>query len=192
MLHAIMMMSRHFRLATMAALVAAGSVQAGMITLTLSPSSARPKTGATFALLLQADIEEPVLGFGLDLAYDPEFVVITQVRICAPFRRLPAGDGDGLAGLAWPSRITGHQNLAEVTMRALAPGSTSIDCLTTPDDLTEGFPEFGGDWASLSAQATAIEIRPSGGGEPPPPVPEPATCLVLGVGALLGLLRRRH
>jgi hypothetical protein len=97
--------------------------------------------GEVFTMDILADVGDPLVGWGLDLSFDPSILSVVDPPAIGP-RWFPAGapDGDGLAGLAFVDSVSGADVLlASVTFSAVALGETDLMLSTTPEDLTEGF-----------------------------------------------------
>ena len=108
----------------------------------LDPGLVEVEVGESFEVEIRADLSLPVLGFGLDLDFDPTAVALSGSPVVGPAWLPVAGsDGDGLAGAAFPAGISGDDILlATVLLRALRPGNHLLALGVTPGDLTEGFP----------------------------------------------------
>jgi len=97
--------------------------------------------GDDFTIHILADVGDPLVGWGLDLSFDPSILSWVGSPAIGP-RWFPgsAPDGDGLAGVAFPDSVSGAGVvLASVTFSALTFGETDLRLSTTPGDLTEGF-----------------------------------------------------
>lgn len=119
--------------------------------------------GDVFTMDIVADIDEPVLGWGLDLTIDnPSIVstvglpVIDSAWFAAPFNP----DGDGLAALAFPDSIVGTNLLATVTFSADMLGETDLFLSADVADLTEGFPLDNEGFGSLTFQLGHVSVVP--------------------------------
>lgn len=171
----------------------AGPVQAGMILVTGSPEKDSVSVNESFSVEITADIEENILGFGVDLVFDSDLLAVSGYEIAVPFLPLRSRDGDGLAALAYPHDVTGRNvPLLTVTFLPLAPGTAEIAVGITGDDPTEGFPEYRvGYWSEFRTVPVVVTIEPprSGGTgpgtpappEPESPIPEPSTLLLLAM-----------
>jgi hypothetical protein len=180
-----------------------GPVQAGMILVSSQPAKSSVLVNESFTVEITADITENILGFGLDLLFDPALLVVSDFTIVAPFLPLRSPDGDHLAGLAYPRDVTGRDvALVTVTFLPLAAGKAEIAVGFTEDDPAEGFPEYGvGRWSELTTVPAVVTIESSNAGgagpgppgppEPEPTIPEPATLLLCATTAVgLGRYRR--
>jgi hypothetical protein len=148
--------------------------------------------GESIDVQIVADIpvEEPIVGWGLDLAIDVPTVasvlgtpVVDAAWDGAPFNP----DGDGLAGLvATPPGLglTGLRLLATVTIQGDLEGITGLTLSdNNPDDLAEGFaiqPPPAGVFADVVYNPGQIEV-----------IPEPATLTMLALCGLALVGRRR-
>jgi len=160
------------------------------VTVYFDPSDSIVNIGDNFSVDLKADIPEPVLGWGLDVSFDPSILAMTGDPIIgsdwqtSPFPPpLSNPDGDGLAGLAFPLPVSGNDILlATLSFDALALGTSPLVASFTPGDLTEGFPLV---LPGSFAEVVFIDGSVS-------PVPEPATILLLVSGmASMGVFGRK-
>jgi hypothetical protein len=156
-----------------------------------SPEQLEP--GEIFMVDLIADLPDPVLGFGLDLAFDESLLRLTMPPAVGDLWSPGLGfDADGLAGLAFPPVSGEDILLARLTFEALAAGISPLQPRTTPGDLTEGFalafPTAPGSFAEVVFVSGSVTIRDSAA-----TIPEPGTLLLLGTGmASLAVLGRRR
>ncbi len=174
---------------------------ADMILVNGSPEKNSVTVDEPFTLKISANITRNILGFSFDLLFDPALLALSEVRIADPFLPLPSRDGDDLAGLAYPLDVTGlNVELASVKFVPLAPGMAEIIVGTTPDDPTEGFPEYAiGHWSELQTVPAVVTIEPlpdhggSNGNTPGTPgvlLPEPVSWILTATG--FGLVARRQ
>jgi len=131
--------------------------------------------GDTFSINLIADIPDPVLGFGLDLAFDPTILSLDWDNIVIGPQWSPAmaPDGDKLAGMAFPLQVGDDIVLAALSFTALNLGKTDLSAGYTVGDFTEGFPLFPSGFADVVFVDGSVSV-----------VPEPATWLLLCFGML--------
>ena len=174
---------RPFRAFSLAIALGVGvAPAAGAVSLRFVPESARVVEGDTFHVDLVADLDEPILAFGLDLDFDTEVLGLSAPPGIGPaWLPVDAPDGDGLAGAAFPDGLTGDGVLlARLHFTALAPGSSQLTPSFSAGDLTEGFFLDPTGMAPVDSLAARIDVAP---------LPEPGTALLLGLG--LAALSRR-
>jgi hypothetical protein len=146
-----------------------------------APAASEVGAGDSFEVELRAGLDVPVLGFGLDLAFDPLLLALESTEIAAPWIGLFAPDRDGLAGAAPDAGIAGIDVLlAVLRFSALAPGTSPLLLSVTPGDLTEGFAlDPSGFAADPFFAPGSVRI-----------VPEPGTGLLVAGGLAALALRR--
>ena len=134
---------------------------------------------ATVDILADIPQEDAIIGFGVDLAIDNPIVTPIGVTIGSSFDAVTAPDGDELAGMVMPpTPIYGDGIvLATVDLSLDALGTVNLTPGATDGDLFEGLMTPDGFVAEIDWIPGCIEI-----------VPEPASMLLLALGALL---RRR-
>ncbi|OWY72492.1 hypothetical protein B7486_06110 [cyanobacterium TDX16] len=135
--------------------------------------------GGYFSVNIVADINVPVVGWGIDLRLTPESAIALAglPSIGSAWVPSPSADGDGLAALAFPNAITGNAILlATVDLQAISIGDAELSIETTIGDLTEGFARDPMGFASLTATPAHVTV-----------IPEPAAFALL---CFAGLLRR--
>ena len=160
------------------------SSEATLINVSFVPSASVVTVGDTFTVDLVADIPDPVLGWGLDVTFNP--AILSQVGVLIadpPWSAGFAPDGDELVGLAFPLSVAGDDiPLATLTFRAMALGLSSLVASITTGDLTEGFPLVPpGDFSEVSFIDGSVNV-----------IPMPATFALISLGlVVLGFERRR-
>ena len=138
--------------------------------------------GDVFTLDIVAEIDQPVLGWGLDLTIDDATIISTMglPAIASAWHAVPfTPDGDGLAALAFPAGISGTQTLATVTFSADNLGDTFLYLSADDDGLTEGFPLDNAGFGEITFDPGHVNV-----------VPLPCTALIVLVGAGLACRRR--
>lgn len=147
----------------------------------VTPSAGQVLPGETFTVQLRADIDQPVVAWGLDLAFDGAVVQRAGSPVVgASWFPAYAPDGDGLAGVAFPRPVTGAGVLlASIAFQALAPGVSPLTASITAGDLNEGFALDPSGFAEGSFVPATITV-----------LPEPG--LLLLPAALLRIARRRR
>ncbi|HEX5065659.1 MAG TPA: cohesin domain-containing protein [Myxococcota bacterium] len=134
--------------------------------------------GAQFDVELRATLGDPVVGWGLDLGFNPSVVQKVSTTVGPDWLAVSASDADGLAGISLTG-LTGDRRLAVVRFQAIALGSTSFVLSDTMADLSEGFALDPSGFASVQYQSATVQV-----------VPEPGTALLVALG-VTGLAARR-
>lgn len=157
------------------------SVASADVIVWFDPASATVEVGATVDVDIMADFEEPVVGWGIDLAIgEPSYADWIGTTIGTEWDATTTLDGDGLAGLRFPDGISGEVLLATVTFEGVAEGVTSLSLSSGPEE-DEGF--------LLDTGVVAENVQFSPGSLTV--VPEPGTIALLGLTSLAIHLRRR-
>ena len=152
---------------------------AGTVTVRFDPSSSVVGVGETVSISIVADMSDPVVGWGLDLAFDDSVVgLVGDPNLGSVWWSAHASDDDGLVGLAFPDSVSGLDVvLASLEVAGLAPGQTSLDLGTTPDDLTEGMPLDPNGFDTLLVEAGQVTVVPVlESSDPPADGTLPKTC----------------
>lgn len=162
-------------------LLCSGSLCAAAVTVWFEPPAQTRNVGEAFFVDILASMSEPVLGWGLDLAWEPSILGAQGAPVIgASWSQVVTPDGDGLAGLAFPLGVQGSEVLlARVALVALAVGETNLLLSITPDDPTEGFLLDPVGSASPSFQPAQVTVTP-----------EPATAALLVLLGFVGARRR--
>ncbi len=94
-----------------------------------------------FSVEIRADLGPQILGFGLDFDVSPSFASPQgPPSIGSAWLSVPAADGDGLAGIAFPLAVTGENVLlATVWLVATSSGEFELTPSVSPGDQAEGF-----------------------------------------------------
>ena len=166
------------------ALVCLGGAARGGLIVRFDTPERTVGLGEVFTIDILADIGDPLVGWGVDLSFDPSILSpIGPPAIGPSWLPASAPDGDGLAGLAFPDSVSGAGVLlASVTFSGVTLGETDLMLSTTPGDLTEGFALDPTGFAQPIFESARVYV-----------VPEPATGLLCAIVlSIIGLGRRRN
>src|SRR5437660_1433782 len=81
------------------------------VTVRFEPQNSTASVGDSFTVNLVADIPNPVVGWGLDVGFDSSVLSLESVELGPAWFAASAADGDNLAGLAFPSPVSGQGKL---------------------------------------------------------------------------------
>ncbi len=157
--------ARQLVLATATCLVASPGAF-GDISVRFETPTIHVDRGSTFTVNIVADISEPVVGWGLDLTIDsPEIVSLVGSPVIGPqWYGAFAPDGDGLAGMAWPTSVSGDNVLlASLTFSANDFGTTRLGLGATFGDMSEGFPLDPAGFATVDFGSADVMVNPTPG-----------------------------
>jgi hypothetical protein len=134
----------------------------------LQPVTQTVNWGDTFAVEIRANLSLPVVGWGLDVDFNNSGLLsIAAAPTIGPnWFGANSPDGDGLAGLAFPSAISGNDVLLAILhLRAIDIGQTDILLSVTEGDLTEGFAlqQFG-QFDTVQFLSGEVIVVPAGSG----------------------------
>ncbi|MCK4658299.1 MAG: PEP-CTERM sorting domain-containing protein [Phycisphaerae bacterium] len=135
-----------------------------------------------FTVDIVADIPELVFGWGLDLELATPGIVSQMAFDLGGVWDEPGGtgDGDGLAGLAFPDSVSGDDILlGTFTFIPTGIGTTDLNLSYTLGDLGEGFALDPAGFADVMFTAGSITV-----------IPEPTALALLAFGGFV-LIRRR-
>lgn len=139
-----------------------------------------PAVGQPVNVELWASVTDPIMAWGLDLTIqDVAVTSLTGHSIGTAWDATTTLDGDGLAGLRFPTGITGDVLLATLTFEGLTAGTTPLLLSSGPEE-DEGFLLQAG---TLDTNVTFVPASIT-------VVPEPTMLALFGLGAAM-LLRRR-
>ncbi|MGD8451075.1 MAG: hypothetical protein PVJ57_04600 [Phycisphaerae bacterium] len=146
----------------------------------LEPAHPVVVVGESVSVDIMATFDEPVTAWGLDLTNaEPTYAAWTATSIGDDWDKpLETLDGDGLAGLRFPSGISGDVLLATLTFEGLTEGETLLTLSSGPEE-DEGILLASGSMADVQFTSATLTV-----------VPEPATASLL-LSALFLLPRRR-
>jgi hypothetical protein len=151
------------------------------VTVRFDPADAIVALAVPFTIDIVADINEPVVAWGLDLAIDDGSILSLAGAPSVGPDWVPAyaPDGDGLARVAFPDSVSGDDILlATIAFSADALGETDLLLGVTSGDLTEGFGLDPTGFAAVTFEPGHAEV-----------IPEPGAVCFLALGALVGIRR---
>jgi hypothetical protein len=150
------------------------------VQVSLDPAAAVVEIGQTVDVDIVATFSDPVMAWGLDATLsDPSLGTWAGLTIDPLWDPSDSLDGDGLAGLVFPTGVSGEVLLATLTFEAgMTEGVTDVTLSYGPEE-DEGFLLVSGVLDDVVTYVPGtIEV-----------VPEPATLMLLLSG--IALVRRR-
>ncbi len=100
-----------FGLVTLLASAASEAIAQNPVTVRFDPQNTTVTAGDSFTVKLVADIPAPVVGWGLDVGFDSALLSLESVEVGPAWHAATAADGDSLAGLVFPSPVSGQNTL---------------------------------------------------------------------------------
>ena len=142
----------------------------------IDPADQAQPVGQSFTVNIVADMTEPIVGWGLDLGYDHTVLSLVGAPAIGPlWISVFTPDGDGLAGVAFPTSVQGtNVLLATLHFNAIAKGQSDLTLSVTPGDLNEGFAADPAGFANVTYVPGHVTVTP-----------EPAAALLLLGGIML-------
>jgi PEP-CTERM motif-containing protein len=183
--------------------VSATSLLADDLSIRFESDAATYAPGDSISVDILATTSSLLVGFGFDLVFPGEVDYVGFESGGAFVGVGATPDGDGIAGLSFSGGVDGVDfPLGTATFDAVSEGTVLIDLATSLDDLTEGFARFGSGFFDASVTPLELTIEAVGSNDVPPPaggggggggptVPEPATAMLLAIGAMAALRTRR-
>lgn len=147
------------------------------IVVRFEPVSSVVQLHDVFGVRIVADIDDLVVGWGLDLTIADETIasLISAPDLGDDWVPAFAPDGDGLSALAFPDSVGGTDTLlATLTFSADSLGDTDLLLSVTPGDLTEGFALDPSGFANVQYLPGQIQV-----------VPEPVAVIIVLSGLVL-------
>jgi|CXWL01.1.fsa_nt_gi hypothetical protein len=151
------------------------------VTARFGPPTQTVNVGDFFTVDIMADINHPIVGWGLDFVIANQTVLSQSAVPSIGPSWFPsfAQDGDGLAGLAFPTSISGSGiRLATLQLHADAVGDTNLLLSITPGDLSEGFALDPTGFATTTFELGHITVTP-----------EPAAAMLILIAGVLTFRR---
>ena len=166
--------------ALVAGLLIAAPATADVIVSWSAQDTVIPTVGETADVELWANFTDPIVAWGLDLTLpNPAIASWNSTLIDPAWDTTATLDGDGLAGLRFPTGLSGDVLLATLTFTGTSVGMTDLSLGYNDED--EGFlRELGGLDANVTYLPGTITV-----------VPEPATLSLLALGGLAVMGRRK-
>ena len=178
-------MMRRSGLAFLAVLVCSTAAQAAPVLVRFVPNPVKVQVDVPFTVYLVADIPDPVLGWGLDLNFDPGLLVLKSLTLGPLWFPADAADGDGLVGLAFPDPVSGSETLlASLVFSMVRSGTASLAASYDAADLTEGFALFSGGFAEVTFEEGTVAATT---------IPEPTSALLslAGLVVIASVVKRK-
>ncbi len=167
----------------MLTVLASTTVASGSIVVSIEPENPTVALGEFVDVDIVATFDDPIVAWGLDITVDvPAYTSWTLWEIGPEWNWPTSGslDGDGLAGLRFPSGVTGEVLLATLTFEGLSEGATLLSLSSGPEE-DEGFEyQAGGLAEGVVFEPATLTVTP-----------EPTTMALLLASSLLVLRRRR-
>ncbi len=149
-------------LVTLFVSAASAALAQNAVTVRFDPQNTSVTAGTSFTVKLVADIPDSVVGWGLDVGFDPLLLSLESVEVGPAWSAATAADGDGLVGLAFPTPVSGQNSLlATLHFKAKATactGNSNLVASFTANDLAEGFPLPVGDFANATFVAGSVSV----------------------------------
>ncbi len=178
-----MNLSRSIVCITMLMVMASTTAASGSIVVSIEPENPTVALGEFVDVDIVATFDEPIVAWGLDITVDvPAYTSWTLAEIGSAWNWPTSGslDGDALAGLRFPTGVTGEVLLATLTFEGLAEGATLLSLSSGPEE-DEGFEyQAGGLAEGVVFESATLTVTP-----------EPTTMALLVASSLLVLRRRR-
>jgi hypothetical protein len=170
--------------AVSAAIALAPGVASALSVVRFLPEATEVTYGTTFELYVLGDLSEPIVGFGVDVVWDPALAAqIGEPTVGPSWIGVFAPDGDGLAAVAFPGGVAGFGVLlATLRLEPTALGVLEIDAEITPGDLSEGFALVGSGFDDVIFEGTSVQVV----------VPEPSSVGFVLFGVALAAAARRR
>ncbi len=177
-----MTLSRSLICTAMLAVLASATAASGGIVVSIEPDNPTVDLGEFVTVDIMATIDEPVVAWGLDLTIDvPAFAGWTATAIGLDWDVTGTLDGDGLAGLRFPTGIMGEVLLATLTFEGLSEGETLLSLSSGPEEDEGILLEFGDLAAGVQFTPATLTVTP-----------EPTTLALLLVASAMAMVRRRR
>jgi len=168
------------------------------VTVSFEPANSVVVVGESIDIDVVADIPDPVVAFGVDLAFDDTVLTLTNTVFGPGWTPVvppppPASDGVGFGAVLTPTfppppphgGISGMDILLfTLTFQGQAPGSSPLLLSATPGDPNEGFVLATGGFAEVDFVPGMVEVTAI-------PVPASGALMIAGLFALF-TYRRRH
>lgn len=157
----------------------AGQPALAAVVVSFTQPSSPVLVGEHFTVSLVADIADPVLGFGLDVSFDPTVIRLASIVIAdPPWTAFSDFDGDALAAITITPLEGSDIVLATLSFDAIGSGISGLSAGVTPGDLLEGFPlappASPGDYAEVTFVDSRVTV-----------VPTPGSWVLTGLGLIL-------
>jgi hypothetical protein len=162
---------------------------AATVSISLSPPAASVSIGQSFSVDINADIAAPIVAWGVNLVFDSNILTLDSNTVGAAWFPASGSRPGDLAGIAFPSPVTGLDVLlTRLNFTAVGTGQTILTLSIDPNNLTEGFPLLAGTFADFTLGNGFVTVNDASAA-----VPEPSTsALMISIAVFFLFIKLRR